>query len=742
MSKLIKAATKPKNNLPKSKLLEPIISASYTDEATLNDLLRALSQRLREPHPIVVFKSLVIVHSLFRNGDTDLILSSLSHHDTLKLSRVSSSTQNIQSYSNYLDSRIKSYKDLRHDIIKSQTSSRGSSRSSLDPSQRPNQLRLLTVEKGLLREVKHVQKLIDALTTCRFFLDDLEDEITVAALQLNTKDLLSLFSALNEGVINVLESYFEMSKIDATEALKIYRTFCRQTESVIQYLSIARRLHNVLNVLVPNIKHAPLSLYGALKEYLEDPNFEQNRIEYKHNKSVIDGGSSDSRRRSTYQPPAKAPSPQPQPVTQSQNEGQTNKALPAADFLDSIESNQGTNANTFNGLQPNNTVNGFQQMQNPQQPFLQPQNTGYLPFASPQSIHSQFTGFAGQNNTANPYQQQQQVQQPQVFQQQVQQPQQQPFMSPQQTGVQPQITGFHQQAGIQPQMTGFQGQQTGIHPSVQPQMTGIQPQSTGFNPFRASLSPVATGMQSFEAVDQNQNNPMRSHFLSQIPPAKPVTAQKTGSRNPFSNTGQNVGGSQPTQSQSGSNDNNGPTLNSLAFNAFNLQQQQQQQQQFQQQQQAFDTFPSGFTNDNGLQPQQTGQPDFASKKFQPTSSFGTTLEKQFDTNNPFPSQGSQTTRGNQGNHSLSPQSTSQFSSQMASQLQVQPTGNLSPQTAGHMQAQPSGQLQTQPTGQFSNQMTSQLQVQPSGQFQTLQMPQREQYTGMNNPNPFRMSMMK
>lgn len=100
-----------------------------------------------------------------------------------------------------------------------------------------------------------MQKLIDALTTCRFFLDDLEDEITVAALQLNTKDLLSLFSALNEGVINVLESYFEMSKIDATEALKIYRTFCRQTESVIQYLSIARRLHNVLNVLVPNIKH-------------------------------------------------------------------------------------------------------------------------------------------------------------------------------------------------------------------------------------------------------------------------------------------------------------------------------------------------------------------------------------------------------------------------------------------------------------------------------------------------------
>ena len=71
-----------------------------------------------------------------------------------------------------------------------------------------------------------------------------------------------------------------MSKIDASEALKIYRAFCRQTESVIQYLSIARRLHN------------------ALKEYLEDPNFEQNRLEYKNNKAIIEG-------RPTQPPPKK-----------------------------------------------------------------------------------------------------------------------------------------------------------------------------------------------------------------------------------------------------------------------------------------------------------------------------------------------------------------------------------------------------------------------------------------------------
>jgi ANTH domain len=38
----------------------------------------------------------------------------------------------------------------------------------------------------------------------KFYLDDLEDELTIAALQMLVKDLLILFQAVNEGVINVL----------------------------------------------------------------------------------------------------------------------------------------------------------------------------------------------------------------------------------------------------------------------------------------------------------------------------------------------------------------------------------------------------------------------------------------------------------------------------------------------------------------------------------------------------------
>ena len=38
----------------------------------------------------------------------------------------------------------------------------------------------------------------------QFYMDDLEDELTTAALRMLVKDLLILFQAVNEGVINVL----------------------------------------------------------------------------------------------------------------------------------------------------------------------------------------------------------------------------------------------------------------------------------------------------------------------------------------------------------------------------------------------------------------------------------------------------------------------------------------------------------------------------------------------------------
>ncbi len=88
----------------------------------------------------------------------------------------------------------------------------------------------------------------------KLYLDQLEDELNVTALRLLVKDLLILFQASNEGVMNVLEHYFEMSHVDAESALNIYRTFCKQTERVVEYLGVAKKLQNLLNIPIPNLK--------------------------------------------------------------------------------------------------------------------------------------------------------------------------------------------------------------------------------------------------------------------------------------------------------------------------------------------------------------------------------------------------------------------------------------------------------------------------------------------------------
>jgi hypothetical protein len=46
-----------------------------------------------------------------------------------------------------------------------------------------------------------------------------------------------------------------MSFIDAEQALALYKYFCEQTERVVGYLAIARKLSNLINVPIPNLKH-------------------------------------------------------------------------------------------------------------------------------------------------------------------------------------------------------------------------------------------------------------------------------------------------------------------------------------------------------------------------------------------------------------------------------------------------------------------------------------------------------
>ncbi|KAF5336155.1 hypothetical protein D9611_006350 [Ephemerocybe angulata] len=576
--KIVKLACKPKAAAPKSKYIDPIIAATWADEGSVSDVCKALVPRIREPNVLVVFKALIVLHTMIRNGSTDNILGYLSQTDILKLKNVAAANwegaptpprphftkdqpthsaagyatpENVQNYAVYLESRIRAYRDLKHDAIRVQSDtnrdmrnsvlldedasiSKGSRRNRHKEEPAPSsvsrsktimgrKLRVMTVEKGLLRETKIVHHMIDALVECRFYLDDLEDELNILASQMLVKDLLILFQAGNEGVINVLEHYFEMSHIDAEEALLIYRNFCTQTEKVVEYLGVARKLQNLLNVPIPNLKHAPVSLAGALQEYLDDPNFEDNRLEYKANKKITEsearrGGDSSKKNKKSSSVTFKEP-PLPTASTSqspsSPNGASNNNQKDVIDFFSAIEEEQTSmfSAPSSAGLvQPQHTINPFNQMMTGQ------------PFGQAPQITMQQTGFLVPQHTAfqapNPFNN--------MLQQQPQQ-QQQPGHQPFSAFLPAQQTGFPQMQ--QPQQTGFlqQPQQSGF--LQQPQQTGfLQPQTTGSNPFRQSmLVPQTTGMALFANAASNTTSPTLSPNMFSQPNGASSAGPLTGS---------------------------------------------------------------------------------------------------------------------------------------------------------------------------------------------------------------------
>ncbi|CAH7677196.1 ANTH domain-containing protein [Phakopsora pachyrhizi] len=481
-NKIVNGACKPKHVPPKSKYIDALVSSTHQLDGSFQDVSRILKSKLRDPNSSVVFKALLVIHTLIRVGNSDEVMNYWSGLDgrdgrSLGLKDVcatSDTPQNLSRYSNYLLARVKCYAAIKHDPIRTRSEAPASLRSSNMNGN--NRLRTLTVEKGLLREVGTLQKLMDALVDCKFYLEDTDDDLVMSALRLLVKDLLILFQAVNEGVINVLEHYFEMSHVDATTALKTYKIFCKQCEKVVSYLGVAKKLERIIHVNIPNLRHAPVSLAGSLEEYLNDPNFETNRQEYKENKRIADG-KGPSKENST-----------PKPITSTSTTSNEKKSSQPADgqkafidFFESIETEQQSMFNP-NSLSPNTTY--FQQQANLNPLVSQP--TG---FNDPNLVISHPTGIYPFNNQA-------------------------PNSNLARASMGQALFGTLN--GTQP----MQPQATGFAPGGQlPLNSHLQMQPTGINPFRQSIFNPSDGMASFPLQQQQQ---------------LPIVPQATGVNNPFS----------------------------------------------------------------------------------------------------------------------------------------------------------------------------------------------------------------
>lgn len=304
------------------------------------------------------------------------------------------------------------------------------------------------------------------------------------------------------------EHYFEMSKYDADRALKIYKTFSKQTDHVVQFLSVARQHENATRLEIPKLKHAPTSLTSSLEEYLNDPDFDVNRRQYLAQQEAKKEGKAvaktpmNSKAATQKQVPSKD-LPEPKAVAPAQRQEPKGPAPDLIDFFDSIEQNQQPMVTQPQQLPAFQTGAQFSQ---PSQSstFFPPAQAHFPQHGQPQQQTGGFT---------NPYGQMQHQIQPPV------QPdyggagkgeysqQQQPYGQSNQFNPQQQVNaseGYLQQQ--QPQQTFSTGP--------------VSQQST--NPFRQSLMPTGSSASPF-ANSTSVSSPLgrqgTNPFARSTPPA-------------------------------------------------------------------------------------------------------------------------------------------------------------------------------------------------------------------------------
>lgn len=225
-----------------------------------------------------IYKALIVIHIMIREGSENITLEYLGRHQrVLDIEDHIHRAPAMGRYARYLACRGQQFQETKIDHVRYKTR------------QGFTRLHSLSVQKGLMRECDSVLIQLEALMKCQYQEQDIvNDDVLLMAYRLLVHDALSLFQVLNEGVINLLEHFFELSKPDAEQALDIYRGFRRITSKAINFLRTAKELEFKTMLHVPNIKHAPTSLVSSLEMYLNDPDFEKNHRQYMAEKQAHD----------------------------------------------------------------------------------------------------------------------------------------------------------------------------------------------------------------------------------------------------------------------------------------------------------------------------------------------------------------------------------------------------------------------------------------------------------------------
>ncbi|KAK9063677.1 hypothetical protein SSX86_017548 [Deinandra increscens subsp. villosa] len=264
---------------PKERHIRKILaySSAIRPRADVQYCLHALARRLAKTRNwTVALKTLIVIHRALRDGDPTFreeLVNFQQRGRVLQLANFKDDSSPIawdcsawvRTYGLFLEERLECFRVLKYDIEAERIPRPAAGQDNKGYSR----TRDLESEE-LLEHLPSLQQLLYRLMGCRPEGAAVGNYLIQYALALVLKESFKIYCAVNDGIINLIDKFFEMPRHEAIKALDIYKRAGQQAGSLSDFYEICKGLELARNFQFPVLREPPQSFLATMEEYISE----------------------------------------------------------------------------------------------------------------------------------------------------------------------------------------------------------------------------------------------------------------------------------------------------------------------------------------------------------------------------------------------------------------------------------------------------------------------------------------
>ncbi|KAE8806824.1 putative clathrin assembly protein [Hordeum vulgare] len=279
---------------PKDRHLAKIVGARSRTE--VSHCVHALARRLSNTSNwVVALKALVVIHRALREGDGGAFREELLSHGrrrghALQMSNFKDDSGHlawdcsawVRTYALFLEERLECFAVLRYDVEAERLRAPAPAAEGQTPHTKTQSRTRRLGKDDLLEQLPALQQLLFRLVGCQPEGAAFGNYLIQYALALVLKESFKIYCAVNDGIINLVDVFFDMSKLDAIKAQDIYRRTGTLAKSLSEFYELCRGLELARNFQFPVLREAdtytrficftspPASFLATMEEYIRE----------------------------------------------------------------------------------------------------------------------------------------------------------------------------------------------------------------------------------------------------------------------------------------------------------------------------------------------------------------------------------------------------------------------------------------------------------------------------------------